>query len=67
MTLEFLNSYDKIAYKELVVNCAKSDYNLNVIIIIIILFVLKVQKYTTIQAWHKQLTICDNYLKKKKK
>jgi len=37
------------------------------IIIIIILFVLKLQKYTTIQAWYKQLTICDNYLKKKKK
>jgi len=40
---------------------------LNHIIIIIILFVLKVQKYRTIQAWYKQLTICDNYLKKKKK
>jgi len=39
----------------------------SIIIIIIILFVLKVQKYTTIQAWYKQLTICDNYLKKKKK
>jgi len=38
-----------------------------IIIIIIILFVLKVQKYTTIRAWYKQLTICDNYLKKKKK
>jgi len=38
-----------------------------IIIIIIILFVLKVQKYTTIQAWYKHLTICDNYLKKKKK
>jgi len=39
----------------------------NYIIIFIIVFVLKVQKYTTIQAWYKQLTISDNYLKKKKK